>query len=86
MNYVVFLHPDVEKYLDALPSNERKRSYDGLKNLSIDPYTARSGCDVKKMSGKKEFYRLRVGTHRFLYLIKKDEVLIEEGFKRGEGY
>jgi mRNA-degrading endonuclease RelE of RelBE toxin-antitoxin system len=86
MNYAVFLHPDVEKYLDALSSNERKRCYNGLKKLSMDPYTSRSGCDIKKMSGKKEFYRLRVGNHRFLYLIKENDVFVEEGFKRGKGY
>lgn len=86
MNYAVFLHPDVEKYLDSLSHDERKRCYNGLKNLSTDPYTSRSGCDIKKMSGEKEFYRLRVGNHRFLYLIKENKLFIEEGFKRGKGY
>lgn len=86
MSYAVFLHPDVEKYLDSLPQDERKRCYESLKNLSDDPFRPRSGCNIKKMSGKKEFYRLQVGNHRFLYVIKENDVLVEEGFKRGKGY
>ncbi|HDN81104.1 MAG TPA: type II toxin-antitoxin system RelE/ParE family toxin [Methanomicrobia archaeon] len=86
MKYSVFLHPDVVKYLDLLTEDERKRCYEGLKNLSNNPYRSRSGCDIKKMSGKKEFYRLRVGKHRFLYVIKENDVLVEEGFKREKGY
>lgn len=86
MSYAVFLHPDVVKYLDSLSHDEKRICYKSLKNLSNDPYRSRSGCDIKKMSGKKEFYRLRVGNHRFLYVIKESDVLVEEGFKRGKGY
>ena len=82
MSYTVFLHPDVVKYLDSLSHEERKRCYESLKKLSEDPFRPRSGCDIKKMSGKKEFYRLRVGNHRFLYVIKENDLLIEETFRR----
>ena len=86
MKLSVFLHPDVEKYLDLLSEGERKRCYKSLKKLAEEPYKARSGCDIKKISGKKTYYRLRVGNHRFLYIVKGDEVLVEESFKRGGGY
>ncbi len=86
MSYSVFLHPDVEKYLDSLRDSEKKRCYESLKRLSKDPYEPRSGCDIKKMSDRKTFYRLRVGDHRFLYVIKDDEILVEEAFKREKGY
>jgi len=86
MSYSVFLHPDVEKYLDSLSEGEKKRCYNALKKLSEDPYKSRSGCDIKKMTGREPFYRLRVGDHRFLYVIKKQEVLVEEAFKREKGY
>ena len=86
MSFSVFLHPDVEKYLDSLEDNERKRCYETLKNLSDDPFKPRSGCDIKKMSGEEIFYRLRVGNHRFLYVVKEDEVLVEEAFKGEKGY
>ncbi|RLG01367.1 type II toxin-antitoxin system RelE/ParE family toxin, partial [Thermococci archaeon] len=31
-------------------------------------------------------YRLRVGNHRFLYVIKENDLLIEEAFRREKGY
>jgi len=86
MSYSVLLHPDIEKYLDSLSQKEKERCYIGLKKLVEDPYKPRSGCDIKKMRGKKLYYRLRVGSSRFLYIISGDEVLVEEAFKRGRGY
>lgn len=86
MTYSVFLHPDVEEYLDSLSQNEREMCYLILKKLVDEPLKNRSGCDIKKMSGKKLYYRLRVGDHRFLYVINGNEVLVEEAFKRGRGY
>ncbi len=86
MSYPVFLHPDVEEYLDSLSRSERKRCYISLKKLTDGPYKTRSGCDIKKMRGKKEYYRLRVGNNRFLYVITGNEVLVEEAFKRGKEY
>ena len=86
MNHSVFLHPDVEEYLDSLSQSERKRCYTGLKKLAIDPFKNRSGCDIKKMKGKKSYYRLRIGNNRVLYVIIGNEVLVEEAFKRGKEY
>ncbi len=86
MSYSVFLHPDVEKYLDSLSDKERRNCYDTLKRLAKDPFKPRPNCDIKKMSGKNTFYRLRVGSHRFLFVVKDDEILVEEAFKREKGY
>jgi len=86
MSHSVFLHPDVEGYLDSLSQSERKRCYTSLKKLADDPSKTSSGCDIKKMRGKKQYYRLRVGNNRFLYVIIGNEVLVEEAFKRGKEY
>ena len=86
MSYSVFLHPDVEKYLDSLSLSEGKRCYTGLKKLAENPSKTRPGCDIKKMRGKKPYYRLRIGNNRFLYVIIGSEVLLEEAFKRGKEY
>jgi len=86
MSHSVFLHPDVERYLDSLAQSERERCYLSLKRLTKDPYKSRSGCHVKKMGGSKSYYRLRVGNNRFLYVIEGSEVFVEEAFKRGKGY
>lgn len=87
MSYLIFLHPDVIKYLDSLEDRERRRCYDTLKRLEEDPYIHRSGCNIKKLLGKKKTaYRLRIGDHRFLYVIKDTEVFVEVAFRRGKGY
>ena len=86
MTYQILLHPDVIKYLDSISEKSRKKCYQILKKLSDDPFKSRSGCDIKKMSGKKIYYRLRVGDHRFLYVVHNKSVLVEEGFKREKGY
>jgi len=86
MSFSVLLHSDVTKYLDTLSNKERKRCYVTLKRLSEDPYKSRSGCDIKKMVGNEIYYRLRIGNHRFLYVVQKNEVLVEEAFKREKGY
>jgi mRNA-degrading endonuclease RelE of RelBE toxin-antitoxin system len=86
MTFSVELHPDVVKYMDSISQKERKRCFFGLKELEEDPIHPRSGCDIKKMSGSKDYYRLRVGDHRFLYVIIKEKVMVEEAFLRGKGY
>ncbi|UCF07444.1 MAG: type II toxin-antitoxin system RelE/ParE family toxin [Thermoplasmata archaeon] len=86
MRYSVFLHPDVVNYLDSLSQSERKKCYKGLIKLAEDPYKARSGCNIKKMKGRKTFYRLRVGNNRFLYVVSDNEIFVEEAFKRGRDY
>ena len=86
MSHSVFIHPDVEEYLDSLSQSERNRCYISLKKLVDEPHKPRSGCDIRKMSGKKLYYRFRIGNTRFLYVINGNEVLVEEAFKRGKGY
>ncbi|RLF93025.1 type II toxin-antitoxin system RelE/ParE family toxin [Thermococci archaeon] len=79
------VHPRVKKYLDK--SDEKERLKEHLKELMNDPYTSRSGVDIKKLRGKKhDIYRLRVGDHRFEYFIEEGIVWIERAFKRGKEY
>jgi len=86
LKYRILLHPDVEKYFDSLTEKERSLCVEHLKKLSVDPLKGRSGCDIKKLQDRGSFYRLRVGDHRFLYVIVEDEILVEEAFRRGKGY
>lgn len=81
----VRVHPDVSKYLDQ--SGEKDRLRGALSRLGEDPYTARSGADVKKLKGKHhDLYRLRVGNHRFEYFVENDVVWVQSAFSRGRGY
>lgn len=86
MTYPVELHPDVVKYLDSLSQKERKRCFLALKVLEEDPFHSRPKCDIRKMSGSKQYYRLCVGDNRFLYVVIDGKVMVEEGSLRGKGY
>lgn len=48
MNYPVFLHPTVVKYLDSLSLKEKERCYKEPKNLSSDPCTPRPDLISRK--------------------------------------
>jgi len=63
------VHPRVKKYLDK--SDEKERLKEHLKELMNDPYTSRSGVDIKKLRGKK---------------LEEGIVWIERAFKRGKEY
>jgi len=82
----VVIHPRVKKYLEN-DTDEKERLVKHLKKLADDPYTSRSGVDIKKLKGKThDMYRLRVGEHRFEYFIEEGKIWVDEAFRRGRGY
>lgn len=73
--------------LNELPAKERRRVVRGLEALGEDPFTPRSGCDVKKLeAGDPPKWRLRVGEWRAVYVVEPREVRVIEIFRRGRGY
>ena len=79
------MHPRVRKYI--LESGEKEKIIKALEQLSEDPFSKRSGVDIKKLHGKEhDMYRLRIGAHRFEYFVEDDKIWIDEGFRRGRGY
>ena len=81
----IMIHPRVKKYLDDCADTEELKIH--LKRLADDPYTSRSGVDIKKLKGKKhDMYRLRVGDHRFEYFIDEGTIWFDNAFRRGKGY
>jgi len=82
------MHRQVSKFLESLDRKRQLLCKRAIDELANDPFRKRPGCDIKKMSGKQDAYRLRVGSIRFNYVVYKDKVIvyIEETFKRGMGY
>lgn len=81
----VQVHPRVKKYLNE--SEEKERLKEGLARLGEDPFTSRSGLDIKKLKGKThEVYRLRIREHRFEYFVEDDAVWVQNAFRRERGY
>lgn len=69
--YRIEVTPRAQKDLRALPVRERKRVADQIDALKTDPRP--TGC--KKLKGREDFYRVRVGDYRVVYQIE-DEVLL----------
>ena len=65
----------------------QKRIKSALKELEPDPYTPRTGADIKPLvNTEPQKYRLRVGNYRIIYLIEEQSVKVIEVFKRERGY
>ncbi len=71
MNYRIEVTPRAQKDLKALPVRERQRVADQIDALQTDPRPP----DCKKLKGKEDFFRIRAGDYRVVYLVK-DEVLL----------
>ncbi len=89
MGFEVKLHPEAVKYLKSLEPETQERIKASLRLLGEDPFKKRSGADIKKLKGtkgRKDLYRLRIGSHRAVYAVEEDTVWITEIFHRERGY
>ena len=64
----VVIHPRVQKYIEK--SGEKERIVQSLKLLSADPYSPRSGVDIKNADQSKIHWNQRF--HLSLAKIAKD--------------
>lgn len=74
MNYKIELSTDSEKYLRKQDKPTKVRILNHLHILAENP--RHPELDIKKMQGKPNLYRLRVGTLRVLYTIKDDILIV----------
>jgi mRNA interferase RelE/StbE len=85
--YSVLVSTTFQKQFHALKGDTRNRIRRALEGLSSDPFTPRSGMDIKPLvdtSPKK--YRLRIGEYRIVYTIEDTNVRVIELFIRGREY
>lgn len=78
-----------QRQFDRLPADDRERVRAGLSALADDPYTARSGADIKRLEGTDPpKHRLRIGDLRVIYHVDEAEGVVKaiEVFRRGRGY
>ena len=71
MAYRIEVTPRARKDLRTLAKKERRRITEQIDALKTDPRP--TGC--KKLKGREDFYRIRVGDYRVVYQIE-DEVLL----------
>ena len=68
MKYNIELLKKARKFIEIQPKNQQERI---LKAISKLPYSG----DIIPLSGKKDFFRLRVGDYRIIYQVQ-DELLL----------
>jgi mRNA interferase RelE/StbE len=69
--YRIEVTPRAREDLKALPKRERRGVAEQIDALTTDPRP--TGC--KKLKGREDFYRIRVGDYRVIYQIE-DEILL----------
>jgi len=75
--YEVLLSETALRQYKRLPSEMRKRVKSNLAELKNDPYKKRSKADIKKLKGpKRDYYRLRIGNYRALYVVEEKKVKV----------
>lgn len=67
--YRVIVKKPAKKFVDSLPSSERRRIVEAIELLP------RSG-DIKRLQGQENLYRLRIGPYRIIYAVDHGELVI----------
>ena len=80
MSYKIIIEKVALKFISKQPPKEKKRLMQSIYRLPIG--------DTIKMSGKYNFFRLRVGSYRIIYSIEENELIIRiiEAGNRGDVY
>ena len=86
--YRIKYHKQVVKFLQSTQKNVAKKIIESFNLLKQDPYENIKKLDIKKLESYENFYRLRVGKFRVIFLIDNDEILIEviQAKSRGDIY
>lgn len=84
--YKVELTKQVRRFLDKKANKFVKKVFQNFKLLPESPY--KNNLDIKPIKGQKGLWRLRIGTIRFIYSIKKKQsvILILKADSRGQVY
>ncbi len=72
MAYRIEVTPRARKDLKALPTRERQRVADQIDALKTNPRPQ----NCKKLKGREDFYRIRVGDYRVVYQVENEVLLI----------
>lgn len=85
--YSLLIRPKAEKNFAKIPQKLKLKVLQNLKKLEQDPF--QNSLDVKKLTGTKRSYRLRVGEIRVIYELdtKTKEIFVGDiDFRRTGTY
>ncbi len=74
MSYRIIFSKQVFKFLQKADKGLLKRFDNAIEILQKDPLT--SELDIKHLIGSKNHYRLRIWKYRFIYELRKKELVI----------
>lgn len=72
MRYTVTLERRPQRALDSLRGNIYRRIIGALRGLADNPRPP----GVKKLKGYHDYWRIRVGDYRIIYIIQDDRLLV----------
>jgi len=75
VNFEITISPKVKRNLDTQSDKTIERIGLAFRKLQKNPFYCES-LDIKKLSGFRKDYRLRIGKLRILYTVVKNEKLI----------
>jgi len=78
----VLLRPIAKRYLDRLNQPDNGYIKDALHDLSKEPPEG----DIRPLSGKGGYFRLRVGKYRVLFRYESDTIFVTNIDPRGQAY
>lgn len=67
--YQIIIKKKAKKFIDSLPQNERRRVVSAIEQLP-------NGEDIKKLKGRADLLRLRVGDYRIIYTVDNGRLVI----------
>ena len=79
--YRIILKKPAKKFIGRLPVNEKRRVVAAIEQLP-------NGEDIKRLKGRPDLLRLRVGNYRIIYSVDKGELMVYviDAGNRGEIY
>lgn len=80
------LSPEAQRGLRVLPPGPKQSMRAAFQSLAQDP--SGQGLDVKplRFGGDLDIHRLRIGSFRATFVIRRGEVLVLDVFARSRGY
>ena len=79
--YQIIIKKKAKKFIDILPTNERRRVVAAIEQLP-------DGEDIKRLKGHSDLFRLRVGSYRIMYTVDNGQlvVCVVDAGNRGQIY
>lgn len=87
MKYEILLSQTAVRQLKRLTHDLQKRIKKALLELKTEPIKPRAKADIRKLKGpKRDYYRLKIGDYRAIYVVEKKSVLVAKILPRSRAY